>query len=489
MLLATIQETIRKYSLLTSGDRVVVAVSGGPDSVCLLDVLQTFTKQLQLSLHVAHLDHMFRGEESAAEARFVAGLAKELGIPATVEKIDVPAYCRERGMPAQAGAREVRYGFLSRVAAEVNADRIATGHTATDQAETFLLRLIRGAGVSGLSGIPPKRGNIIRPLIEVTREDVLEHLRARGVASVSDPSNRKPVYTRNRIRLDILPVLKQFNPRIVETLASEADLLRDEDEAVETCLQTLTEGLVEEVSDSVVLKRRQFNELPPAFKRRVLKKAVRAAGGASSRMSSVQIDEAVAFLSEAQTGRAMHLPFSLTLEREYEAFVIRRRGGAEPYSHTLVVPGISIVPEPGLEVETVLVDSMTGQNRTEDSVAENYFWQALFDYDKIPGKLTLRSRLPGDRFCPAGMGGKSKKLQDFFIDAKVPKRKRDTVPLFAAGESILWIMGFRTDERFQPGPETKRMLIVRVRGSSKESAESAADSRMHKRKAGGDDQW
>ena len=166
MLLTTIKETIKKYHMLSPGDRVLVAVSGGPDSVCLLSLLQTLAKELELTLHLAHLDHMFRGKESADEALFVADLAKTLGIPATIEKFDVPAFCRERGLSSQEGAREVRYGFFQRIAASTGASRIATGHTADDQAETFLMRLVRGAGTSGLSAIPPMRENIIRPLIE-----------------------------------------------------------------------------------------------------------------------------------------------------------------------------------------------------------------------------------------------------------------------------------------------------------------------------------
>jgi tRNA(Ile)-lysidine synthase len=187
--------------MLDPGDRVVIAVSGGPDSVCLLSVLHSLAKDLDLTLHVAHLDHMFRGKESADEALFVEGLAKKFNITATIEKMDVPAFCRDRGLSAQAGAREVRYGFLANVAETVGAARIATGHTAADQAETFLMRLVRGAGVSGLSAIPPKRGNIIRPLIEATREDVLGYLQSAGLDRV-DPSNAGPV-TRGTGSVDV----------------------------------------------------------------------------------------------------------------------------------------------------------------------------------------------------------------------------------------------------------------------------------------------
>jgi tRNA(Ile)-lysidine synthase len=457
MLLTKVKETIKKYAMLNPGDRVVVAVSGGPDSVCLLSVLRAFAKDLSLTLHVAHLDHLFRGRESADEALFVARLAEKLGIPATVEQFDVPAFCRERGLSSQAGARDVRYRFLHRVAETVGASRIATGHTATDQAETFLMRLLRGAGVAGLSAIPPVRENIIRPLIDVTREEVLEYLRSSGLEFVSDPSNTMPVYTRNRIRMEVLPVLKQVNPRIVETLASEAALLRDEGEAAEACLSTIAAGVIAQEEDGVALKRENFNALPQAFKRRMLRKAADLAGAESSGLSSVQINDAIAFMAAAQTGRTMRMPYGLIIEREYEKFVMRFQAAAEGFSYTLVVPGSTAIPELGMEAETGVFDSLPAETNVK-----NYRWQALFDYDKI-GLLTIRNRRPGDWFCPAGMGGKSKKLQDYFVDEKIPRHRRDTVPILLSGNDVLWVVGLRTDNRFLPVNATKRVLVVQVR--------------------------
>ncbi len=464
-MLATIKETIKKYCLLRPGDRVVIAVSGGPDSVCLLNILHMLRTEMGLSLHIAHLDHMFRGTESAAEASFVAELAEKIGISATIEKFDVPSFCRERGLSAQSGAREVRYEFLSRVALEVKACCIATGHTATDQAETFLLRLLRGAGVSGLSAIPPKRQNIVRPLIEVTREEVLEHLRKHNLGFVSDPSNTKPVYARNRIRLELIPALRQYNPRIIETLAAEAGRLRDEDEAVESVLAALASGMIREADETVAVKREEFNALPLAFRRRLFRKAALLAGLGSSQLSSVQTDEAVAFLAEAQTGRALHLPNGLQLARQYDLFVLAPGKESQSYSYSLPVPGDLDLPDLGFRIETRVLEGERA-DLTEASVPDNYFWQAQLDYDKIGSGITLRNRIPGDWFCPSGMGGKSKKVQDFFVDAKVPRNRRDRLPVLAAGSHILGITGFRVDERFRARPETKRILVVTFRESA-----------------------
>jgi len=460
MIVDKVKETIKKYRMVSRGESVLVAVSGGPDSVCLLSVLQALAKDLDLTLHIAHLDHMFRGKESADEALFVGELAKTFNLPATIEKIDVSAWCRERGLSPQEGARDMRYAFLQRVARTIDASRIATGHTADDQAETFLMRLLRGAGASGLSAIPPMRDNIIRPLIEITRAGVLGYLKETGLAFATDPSNKKPVYTRNRVRLELIPVLKGFNPRIVETLAAEASLLRDEDAALGLHCATLADSILEQKENDFFIKRDEFSSLPIAFRRRLLKKAVDLAGQDSSGVSQVRIEEALAFMVSARTGRTMNLTHGLTLGREYDSFVISAPSGAGGFSHALIVPGVTMIPELSREVETLVADRLPGER--ED---KNYVWQALFDYDKIGPLLTLRNRQSGDWFCPAGMGGKRKKLQDYFVDKKVPRRNRDQVPLLCAGEDILWIVGLRTDERFLPNPETKKVLVVRVRNT------------------------
>ncbi len=457
LMLTKIKKTIKKYSLLNAGDNVLVAVSGGPDSVCLLASLHALSSGLGISLRIAHLDHMFRGEESANEARFVARLAEKLGIPSAVEKIDVPAFCRERGVSPQAGAREARYAFLARVARATGASRIATGHTATDQAETFLMRILRGAGVSGLAAIPPKRDDVIRPLIEVTREEVLDYLSSNDLPFVSDPSNAKPLYTRNRIRMDVLPVLKRFNPRIIEALASEAALLRDEDEAMETHSSALASEIISREKDAVVLKETEFNALQPALRRRLLRKTAALAGTDPSGLSSVQIDEALSFMAGARTGRTMRLPHGLSIEREYGAFVINSAAPAKAFCHAVTAPGLTAVPELGMEVELTLSGGTKKNGKT------NYLWQAAFDYDKIGARFMIRNRRPGDWFCPSGMEGRHKKLQDYLVDEKVPRRRRDRVPLLLAGENVLWVVGLRTDERFLARQGTKNVLVVTVR--------------------------
>ena len=463
MLIAKVKETINKYRMLDRGDKVLVAVSGGPDSVCLLSVLHALAKDLELTLHVAHLDHRFRGEESASDARFVAVLARDMGIAATSESRDVPAYCAERGLSAQAGAREVRYAFLQQCAKATNAQRVAVGHTANDQAETLLMRLVRGAGISGLSAIPPVRENIIRPLIGTTRNEVLAYLHEQGIDFRTDPSNEKPLYTRNRIRHEMLPVLERFNPRIIETLATEAFLLRDENEAVEATLPATLQKVLSAKGESVRIRREQFNDLLPALRRRVLRKAIElVAGDDAVDLSWIRTGEALGFMAEAQSGRSMEVPGGLFLEREYDDLVIRAREQETVFCVPLAVPGETVVPVSRLVIETVVLDTLPDPGAD----GGNYLWQAVIDYDKMSLPLYLRNRRPGDRFCPAGMGGRSKKLQDYFVDEKVPKMRRNAAPLLASEQDVVWIMGMRTDGRFLPGPGTRKFLVLTVRNTT-----------------------
>ena len=460
MLIAKVKQTAKRFGMLHTGERIVVAVSGGPDSVCLLSALRALSGEFNISLHIAHLDHMFRGRESAEEALFVTRLATKLQVPITTEKIDVPAFCRERGLSPQEGARMARYDFFNSVAVAIGASRIATGHTADDQAETLIMRLLRGAGVSGLSAIPPVSGNIIRPLLEITRDEVLAYVKENGLAFVMDPSNSKPVYTRNKIRSDLIPVLKRFNPRIVETLAAEAAILREENKAMEDCLIAVTSGMIRQKAASVILMRDAFCALPQAFKRRLFKKVADIVSGAEVGLSLVQIDRALAFMMSAQTGRTLRLPYRLAVEREYETFIVSLHTEAEEFSHILALPGVTPIPELGMDIE-VSIEDITGA----EPKVQNFLWYAEFDYDKITIPLILRTRIRGDRFCPAGMGGRSKKLQDYLVDGKIPRRKRGTLPLLVAGDHLLWVVGLRTDGRFLPDSKTKKVLAVGVRSS------------------------
>jgi len=370
----------------------------------------------------------------------------------------VPRYCAEQGLSAQAGAREVRYRFLERIARETGARRIALGHTANDQAETVIMRLIRGAGLAGLSGIRPVRGAVIRPLIDATRSEILVHLAEHGLDHVDDPSNRKPVYARNRIRGEVIPVLERFNrassrPSPLRPGCSSPRTKRWKPVLPLSCRDGAGDG-------------RRRADRPDGLSRpacRTPEAGPAEVGGgrcrARSRPVRVQTDEALEFIRTAASGRRLDLPCGLSLEREYGSFLLQPRRAVRPVSVPSTCPD-DTCPPARLEVETAVTGPSAGAPGPG-----NYLWQAVFDYDTITLPLHLRNRRPGDAFLPAGMGGLSKKLQDYFVDTKVPRMQRDLVPLLATEQDIVWVVGMRTDGRFLPGPGTTKLLVVTVRSS------------------------
>ena len=456
--LRRVEETIRRYGMISPGEVVVAAVSGGPDSVALLYALYWLRGKLDISIHVAHLDHMFRGEESAGDAEFVGKICAELGLPATIESRDVPAFIRETGLSEEEGARIVRYRFLEEVAERVGSGKVATGHTATDQAETVLMRLLRGSGLRGLSGIPPvRRGKVtfIRPLIRISRREIEELLKAEGIPFRIDSSNLKPVYTRNRIRLELMPLLREFNPRIEEILARAGEISAEEDELMERlAIEKLGELALERKEGFVRLRGDELAGLPVALRRRVVRAAVREVKGDLLNIDFDHIESILDLISSPNPNLKLDLP-GLRAERRYSELIITSEpeGGISEYEYRLPIPGEVEIPEAGLKLIAEVHEERPPMPKNPDA--------ALLDYDKLSPPLVVRNRRPGDRFRPLGMKG-SKKVKDFFIDIKLPLPERDRVPILVSGGQIAWIVGHRIDDRFKVTGETKRFALIKA---------------------------
>lgn len=454
-LINKVKGTIDRYNMLKKGDIVLVAVSGGPDSVCLLEVLNYLKDEYRLSLHVAHLNHKFR-KDAEKEAEFVRKLAEEKGIASTIEAIDVKSYCIKKGLSKQEGAREVRYDFLKKTADKIGATRIATGHTADDQAETFLMRLIRGSGSSGLSAIPPVRGRIIRPLIEIKKSEALGFLKENNIRYVKDPTNIRPVYLRNKIRLELLPLLvKRFNPNIASTLCREADILR-EDEAF---LNGIADAVFKEMvmvqeKGSITLNYLRFNRLHPAIKKRVVRRAVAELTGGLKRISYLHITSAIDAIKN--TGKGIDLTDNIRIERDYNSLKVcvgKVKSTAVQEAVQIDVPGITEVPYFNIKLEAIINNRAAVSEKADTG---------LFDFDRAALPLFIRSRKEGDYFFPAGMKGR-KKLKEYLIDHKIPRAEREKIPVLVdKNNGILWIIGLRMDERFRAKEDTKRRLVIRL---------------------------
>lgn len=456
-----VRALVRQHGLLRGGERVVVAVSGGADSVALLHLLWRWREELGLWLYVAHLNHRLR-PEAEQEAEFVRSLARDLGLPVTVGSADVRRAVRA-GESLEDVARRIRHGFLLSVADEVGADKVALGHQADDQAETVLLHLLRGSGASGLSGIPWKRDRFIRPLLGVTRAEIEEYCRRHGLSYIRDPSNADPTFLRNRIRQELIPLLKRdYNPQIVEILGQTADILSEEDGYLEAQLDKYWPDLAAvEEPDRVALRASVLASLPLCLRRRALRRAHFALVGRENHLLSYRHVEQVLEVVLARPGREAHLPQRVVVVHRNGLLVFRRAGEASgpeevrwPVCRRLAVPGRTEFG--GWVIEAKVYPAGEARPVLESSQ------ETECDLDRLPLPIFLRFWQPGDFFWPLGLSGR-KKLQDFFVDAKVPRERRREIPLVVCREGIVWVVGYRLDERWRVRPETRQILRLTVR--------------------------
>jgi tRNA(Ile)-lysidine synthase len=452
---------IQEQGFLQKNDTVVVAVSGGADSVCLLHILAEWKHTLQINLHVAHLNHCLREHDSTEDADYVAGLAHKLGLPARIEARDVAEYRRQKRCSLEEAAREVRYRFLGEVVRSTGAAAVAVGHTRDDHIETILLHLLRGTGTAGLRGlqplsmIHPGQGapvlTVIRPLLDITRKDTVRYCHAHRLGPRIDTSNLSPDFLRNRIRHELLPVLEQYNPAIDAALLrlgsiADADVTYIEEQALHAW-----KDIADERPDALYLDRKKMMSLPHTLKRQLFRMALRRIAGNLRDFEADHIEAMLGFLIKP-SGKELDLPHGIRLYSQYDNLVISASGKtACPFSP---LEGESSIAIPG---ETVLPGWRIKARVTQSAAYDENAFSACFDFEKTGATLSVRPRKRGDRFQPLGMEH-TRKLQDFMVDARVPQHWRNAVPVVASPAHILWIVGLRIDERVKVTDSTKNVL-------------------------------
>ena len=427
-------------SLLPPGSRVLCAVSGGADSMCLLWLLWSRREELGLSVTAAHFEHGIRGEEALEDARFVENFCRQRGIPFVLGRGDVPGRAKELGLGLEDCARQLRYAFLAETARKLDCDRIATAHNADDQAETLLLRLARGTGTAGLRGIPRQRGNIVRPLLDWTRQEILEYLSAERIPHVEDSSNADERYARNRIRRQVMPVLLGLNPGFSRAALRTARLLeRDED-----CLEQMAAVFVRKHAGEESLSCSELLALHPAVSSRVLRRLCPRA------LSCEQSEELLRFAGGAGPGW-LDLP-GLRLRRDGGRLWFHPETPAPVPDRELKPGGSLAIPERGLVLRSAYKEA--GEE------IYDLFKTNCFKSDSICGKITVTGRRPGDRMHPAGRGcGKS--LKALFQEAGWTQARRESCLVLRDEAGILAVLGLCADERTRPEPGG-RALIIRI---------------------------
>jgi tRNA(Ile)-lysidine synthase len=455
-ILSRVKGTIQHNHMIEPHDHIGVAVSGGIDSVVLLDILAGLREELHISLTILHLNHGIRGEEAERDQRFVQALSKEYALPCCDKEVDCPSYMQERSLSLQVAARELRYLFFEEAIQTHGLAKVAIGQTADDQAETVLMRFLTGGGARGLKGIPPLRGPYIRPLLDVWRAELLTYARHKGISFVQDSSNTKKTYLRNRIRHELLPSLREYNPKIKERLLQLAQVLGED--------ESYLDGLADEVAKRIVTEGAeasipipQLLSLPPALQARVLQGAFAqlSAGGV---LEYSHLKDILHMIQGRGGSKRLTLPSGLWASRVYDTLVLgtqvgKPAGVAE--ATDLKIPGRTRLDGFGKEIEAVVVE---GRIQPQPDPQEAYL-----DYHQLALPLQARPFHPGDSFMPLGMEGR-KKLKDFFIDLKIPRSERSKIPLVISGGDICWVAGWRIDERFKIGDKTKKSLKLTMRG-------------------------
>ncbi len=442
--------------MIAAGDTVLVAISGGADSTALLHALVQLRPRRRFRVRACHVHHGLRGEEADADAQHAGALARSLRVPISQRRADVRAFADEHKVSLETAARVVRYQLLERAADGARATRIATGHTADDRAETLLFNLLRGTGPPGLAGMPPVRGRVIRPLLWVTRADVQAYCKAHDLEYRVDRSNLDTAFTRNRIRHEILPALREIQPRIEATLCRLAEIMRAENEYMSEQAANVLREVGAQRPGELGLACAQLVLLPQALRRRVLRAAIARVKGDELDIELERVDALVHLAVSGRTGAVVELPGNIRAERTYGEIVLStalpsRKDIAQEWH--LPVPGELAIPELGIELTAA---------RSRARRAPSSPTKALLDAKNIQAPLTVRTRRRGDRFTPFGMKG-SVKLQDFFVNAKVPRGERSRIPLVLSGDEIVWVVGCRISNRYKVRKQTQRAVRLEAR--------------------------
>jgi tRNA(Ile)-lysidine synthase len=480
-LLRTVRETIARYGMFVAGDAVLIAVSGGPDSVTLAHVLHTLAGEYSLRLAIAHLNHCLRKQESDRDAEFVTTFARQLDLPFYLERKDVRSFQRQYHLSPEEAARQIRYAFYEAVASKDGFNKIALGHHCDDNAELVLMNLLRGSGPLGLSGIAPVRDDkIVRPLIHlkrseildyasekkiayVKRSEILDYASEKKIAYVTDTSNTDSAFRRNKIRHHLIPELKKsYNPAIVDTLNRLGAILQAEDNWFEEALRPVFKNCVlNRTSDTISLSVPEFNNLTRAPKRRIIRKAIFSVKQDLRRITLFHVDAVLELAKKAPASGSLNLPGGIRVVRKSQALIFKKdTKRSQPvkvdYQYTITGEGFISIKE--IQAAIKLVEIEINDVPDFKAAGKN---QAFFDRDCLQFPLVVRNFRAGDRFSPLGLKG-TQKVKKYFINHKVPPSQRKKCPILLSRDKIIWIAGHRIDNHVKIGPQTRCVLMAEL---------------------------
>ncbi|MDU4934083.1 MAG: tRNA lysidine(34) synthetase TilS [Peptostreptococcaceae bacterium] len=456
MIFEKVLSTINKHELIQKGDKIVVGLSGGPDSVCLLHILSRLKEELDLEIYAAHLNHQIRGIEAQKDAFYISKLCEEMGITFFIKSINVPEYCEKNGVSIEEGARKLRYEMFYEIKNNTRANKIAIGHNLNDQAETILMRMMRGTGLQGLKGIEYIRdGVIIRPILDIERNDIEEYCKQNKLNPRIDKTNLESIYTRNKIRLELIPYMKDnFNSNIIESIVRMGNSLRSDNDYIESEALIKFKEVSNIKSDSVEINLKPYINLHNSMKVRILRNSIKHILGDTNFIDQRHIDDIIELEDESKIDKVINLPRGIYVYRKKNSIILTNKEiviEEIEFCYNIPSNGFIKVKEIGTIIETQVV-SINKYKRSKSDKSCNWF-----DFNKIKGGIVVRNRRSGDKIK---LSGGSKKIKDLFIDIKIPKEDRCKVPVIADDQGILSVGNFRNSENYKIDEETKEVLKV-----------------------------
>ena len=452
-------EYIKENEIIKQGDKILVALSGGPDSVCLLHILHRLKEPFNLKLGAIHINHMLRGEEADNDEKYIIKLCDELGINHYVKRIDIEYVARDTNVSLEVAGRNERYQAFEEIKEKYEYNKIAVAHNANDQAETVLMRIMRGTGLEGLTGIKAKRADgIIRPILCLNREEIEEYCEKNNLNPRIDASNYERIYSRNKVRLDILPYMKEnFNKDIIDTLNRMTLLLQKDNEFIEEYSNKCYNIYCENYGEKIKVSKNLFEKEMDSIITRVLIRVFKEISNSYQNFEMKHIYEVVN-LAKKSTGKKLNLTNKIICENLYGDIIFSKEDKPKEKieDNEVKINKDDIFNKVIFDDYTIRFEVVENKNKVEFS--KNNLIK-LFDYDNIEKEIIIRYRKDGDKITPLGMNG-SKKLKDIFIDLKIPREKRDTIPIVCFDDNISWVVGYKTSQLFKVTKNTNKILKI-----------------------------
>lgn len=456
--------TVSKHRLIVENDNIILGLSGGPDSMALLHILIWIKEKVSFNLILAHVNHGVRGQEALKDEMFVKKVAKELNLEYFSTRVDMIGLAKEEGISSEEAGRKLRYGFFREIIKKKGKGKIAVAHNKKDQAETLLMRIMRGTGIDGLKGMDFQTDDIIRPILDIDRWEIEEYIEDENIETVLDKTNLETIYTRNKVRLELMPYIEEnFNPNIVDTLFRLSENASLDSKFLDSFTDKRYGSLIEKRDEtSISLRADKFKVEDIAIKRRIIRKAILELTDSLQGIEEVHISNIIELFKRKETGKMINLPDDIIAKVAYDNLILEKALFKDSETdkdndlfHSLKL-GKNILTHYGIEVDLQVLDRDKSYFKNSSKNTK------YFDYDKLAGNLSVRSRKNGDRFNPFGMRG-SKKIKDYFIDEKIPRDLREKTPMLIDEKNIIWVIGYRTSEIYRITASTTKVLEVKIK--------------------------